>query len=92
MTATSLNVGHQSPQNSMPALNTKTINTFLWGNGGNSVTITDSYIHPNSQVDAWVTGSVPQAGQWAYAVTQGQVVITSSDSESSTLPVSYIVY
>jgi hypothetical protein len=92
MAAGNLNVGHQSPQASLPPLSQKKINTFTWGNGGNSVTIIDEYIHPNSQVDAWVTGSVPQQGQWAYAVTQGQVVITSSSSESSTLPVSYVVY
>lgn len=93
MAAQALTSGpHQSPQSSLPPLSTKQINTLVWGAGGNSVTISDEYIHPNSQVDAWVTGSVPQAGQWAYAVTQGQVVITSSSSESSTLPVSYIVY
>lgn len=84
--------GRQSPQSSLPPLALKTINTTTWGAGGNTLTITDEYIHPNSQVDAWVTGSVPQAGNWAYAVTQGQCVITSSTSESSTLPVSYIVF
>ncbi len=83
---------HQAPQSSLPPLSQKQINTVTWGAGGNTTTITDPYIHPNSQVDTWVTGSVPQAGQWAYAVTQGQCVITSSDVENSTLPVSYIVY
>lgn len=86
------NIGHQSPQSSLPPLSQKTINTFTWGTSANTATIVDQYIHPNSQVDAWVTGSVPQAGQWAYAITQGQCIITSSDSESSTLPVSYVVY
>ena len=87
-----MSVGHQSPQSSLPPLSQKQINTLTWGAGGNSVTITDPYIHANSQVDAWVTGATAQAGQWAYAVTNGQCVITSSSSESSTLPVSYIVY
>ena len=84
--------GHQSPQSSLPPLSQKQINTTTWGASPNTLTISDPYIRTNSQVDAWVTGSVPQAGQWAYAITAGQVVITSSDSESSTLPVSYIVY
>lgn len=70
----------------------KQLNTTTWGSGGNTLTITDEYIHPNSQVDAYVTGSTPQAGQWAYAVTQGQCIITSSSSENSTLPVAYVVY
>jgi len=84
--------GHQSPQSTLPPLALKTINTTTWGAGGNTLTITDPYIHTNSQVDFWVTGTVPQAGQWAQNVTQGQVVVTSSSSESSTLPVSYVVY
>lgn len=84
--------GHQSPQSSLPPLSQKTVNTGTWGAGGNTLTITDEYIHPNSQVDIWVTGAVPQAGQWAQAVTEGQVVITSSDAESSTLPIAYVVY
>lgn len=86
------NFGHQSPQSSLPPLSGKTINTGTWGAGGNTLTILDEYIHPNSQVDIWVTGSVPQAGQWALNVTQGQCIVTSSDAESSTLTVSYIVY
>ena len=87
-----MSIGHQSPQSSLPPLSQKQVNTTTWGAGGNTLTIADPYIRTNSQVDAWVTGSVPQAGQWAYAVTNGQVVITSSDSESSTLPISYVVY
>lgn len=84
--------GHQSPQSSLPPLSQKTINTGTWGSGGNTLTITDAYIHPNSQVDIWVTGTVPQAGQWALNITQGQCVVTSSDAESSTLPIAYVVY
>ncbi len=86
------NFGHQSPQSSLPPLANKQVNTGTWGSGGNTLTIQDEYIHANSQIDCWVTGSVPQAGQWAYAVTQGQCVITSSASESSTLPIAYVIY
>jgi len=85
-------IGHQSPQSSLPPLSQKTINTLTWGAGGNTLTIKDQYIHPNSQVDTWITGTVPQAGQWALNITEGQCVITSSDSESSTLTLSYLVY
>ena len=83
--------GSQSPQNSLPPLSQKTINTTTWGASANTCTITDAYIHPNSVVVAYVTGTTPAAGRWSYTVTQGSVAITSSDGESSTLPVSYIV-
>ena len=66
--------------------------TTTWGGGGNTTTITDPNIHPNSQVEIWVTGTTPASGQWAYAVTQGQVVITSGSVETSSLPLSYIIF
>ena len=83
--------GKQSPQSSLPPLAVKTINTTTWGSTANTLTITDEYIHPNSVVIAYVTGTTPAAGNWSYTVTQGSVAITSSDGESSTLPVSYII-
>jgi hypothetical protein len=86
------NFGHQSPQSSLPPLHLKQVNTGTWGAGGNTLTIQDEYIHTNSQIDIWVTGSTPQAGNWAFTVTQGQCVITSSASESSALPISYVIY
>lgn len=87
-----MSTGHQSPQSSLPPLSQKQINTTTWGASPNNCTITDEYIHPNSTVLAYVTGSAAQAaGNWSYTVTQGQVVITSNNSESSTLPISYIV-
>ena len=85
------NFGHQSPQSSMPAFALKTINTGTWGTGGNTLTILDEYIHPNSQMEIWVTGATPAAGQWAYVITEGSCVITSSNSESSTLTISYYI-
>lgn len=83
--------GKQSPQSSLPPFALKTINTTTWGATANTLTITDEYIHPNSVVLAFVTGTTPAAGFWSYTVSQGSVAITSSASESSTLPVSYIV-
>ena len=76
----------------MPAFALKTINTGTWGAGGNTLTITDEYIHPNSQIEVWVTGtSAQQAGNWSYTITEGQCVLTSSASEASTLPISYYI-
>lgn len=86
-----MSVGHQSPQSSLPPLALKTLNTTTWGSTPNSCTITDEYIHPNSFVAAYVTGSTPAVGNWSYTITQGQVVITSTDAEQSTLPITYIV-
>lgn len=83
--------GKQSPQSSLPPLSNKTISTTTWGATANTCTITDEYVHPNSVVLAYVTGTTPAAGRWSYTVTQGSVAITSTDAESSTLPVSYII-
>jgi len=91
-TGTSLKNNHQSPQQSQPSLRNKTVNTFLWGAGGNTCTIVDTCCSVNSQVDWWVTGTVPQAGQWAIQVFEGYFTLTSSDAESSTLPVSYLIF
>jgi hypothetical protein len=83
--------GHQSPQSTLPPLKYKQINTTTWGAGGNTCTITDSYLSTNSCLDIWVPGTVPQAGQWAWTISAGSVTITSSISESSTLPISYVI-
>lgn len=91
MAFTSTNNGHQSPQSSLPPLALKTINTGTWGGSANTCVITDAYIHPNSVVIAWVTGITPAAGRWSTTVSQGSATITSTDGESSTLPVSYII-
>lgn len=83
--------GHQSPQSSLPPLSQKQVNTGTWGGSANSCVITDAYIHPNSIVIVQVTGAVGQAGIWSYTYAQGSLTITSTDGESSTLPLSYVV-
>ena len=75
-----------------PALRYKTITTTTWGAGGNTKTITDSKLSTNSQMEIWVTGTVPRSGNWSYTYSTGSVLITSSNSESSTLPLSYIIF
>lgn len=87
-----MSINHESPMEGLPPLSQKQLNTQTWGAGGNTCTIVDGKIKVNSQILVQVTGSVPQAGHWALAVTNAQLVITSSDSESSTLPISYCVY
>ena len=80
-----------SVANSLPPFSQKTITTTTWGAGGTTLTITDANLHPNSQIQIWVTGGTPQAGQWAFTYSQGSVLITSSSSESSTLPLNYYI-
>ena len=82
---------HFSPGYSLPSFRNKQLNTTTWGAGGNTCTISDPYIFANSLVDAYVTGATPAKGNWAFTVTEGQVVITSTDSENSALPITYIV-
>lgn len=92
MAFSATSAGHQSPQSCSPALSAKQINTGTWGANSNTCLITDEYIHPNSVVIAYVTGTSAQAaGNWSYEVAQGTCTITSSDAESSTLPISYII-
>lgn len=84
-------VNKEAPWKSIPGLAQKQLNTTTWGAGGNTTTITDTNIHINSMVLIQVTGTVPQAGQWAFTYSQGSLLITSSDAESSTLAITYIV-
>lgn len=83
---------HQSPFELSPALSQKQLNTGTWGGGGNTCLITDGKIKLNSQVLVQVTGTTPPAGHWSYVIGNGNVTITSSNSENSALPLSYVVY
>lgn len=86
-----MSINHEAPWKSTPGFSQKQLNTTTWGAGGNTCTITDGNIHLNSMVFIQVTGTTAAAGQWAFATNQGNVVITSSDSENSALPITYIV-
>lgn len=81
----------QQPSNYDPAFLNVTTPTTTWGATPNTCTILDASIHPSSNVLVTPTGTIP-AGFWKYAVTQGQLVITSSDSENSAQGISYIVF
>lgn len=87
-----MSVAHQAPSASLPPLSQKQINTTTWGTTGNtSSTITDEYVHSNSAILHWVTGATAAAGHWTVTVNNGSFSFTSSDSENSALPISYIV-
>lgn len=83
--------GRQSPASSLPPFSQKVVSTTTWGAVSNTCTIVDEYINSNSVVLVYVTGAVPAAGRWSYVITNDSCVITSTDGESSTLPLSYIV-
>ena len=89
MAQTPVTTGNHSFQRYNAWARYKTPATVLWGSGGNTCTITDDKISANSIPDFWVTGTTPQAGQWSYVLSSGSITITSSSSESATLPVSY---
>lgn len=85
--------GHQSPQSSLPPLAVKQVNTGTWGANSNTCVITDAYIHPNSHVIVWVTGTTAQADFWAVGTpAQGSVTITSGSPENSALTLAYVIY
>jgi len=85
------NNGHQSPQSSLPPLSLKTVNTGTWGGAANTCVITDAYAHANSAPMVWVTGTTPANGRWSVSAAQGTITITSTDAESSTLPIAYVI-
>ena len=82
-------INHEAPWKSVPGFAQKQLNTTTWGASANACTIVDGNIHINSMV--FVQPATAPAGFWSYVVTQGQVVITSSDSENSALALTYIV-
>jgi len=83
---------HQTVQSQLPPNAYKTVNTGTWGSGGNTCVITDPGIKPNSLVHVWVTGTTPAVGtNWAISTSSGSATITSTDPESSTLALAYIV-
>lgn len=86
-----MSTSHQSPAYSLPSFRQKQLNTTTWGTGGNTCTIKDSYVFPNSYVDVTPNGTTPPNGRWAVSLGTGQFTITSSDAESSTLSISYVI-
>ena len=84
--------GHQSPQESLPPLRVKTVNTRLWKTTGNTDTVTDSYVSLNSVIEIMNTSAFQ--GQWYVSNLNPGVgfTITSTNSETATTTTySYII-
>ena len=62
--------------------------TRTWATTGNTDTVIDASVHPSSCI-AWSAVGATPAGFWKITVTQGQFVVTSSDSESAGLTYTY---
>ena len=91
MAQTPLTTGNHSFQNYDGWARYKTPATVLWGSTANTCVITDAKFSANSMAIVQVTGTTPQAGFWSYTYAVGTLTITSSNSEQSTLPLSYII-
>lgn len=85
-------VGYSSQQPSQydPAMQNGGISTRIWLTSGNTDTVTDASVHPSSCIVVTPTGNTP-AGFWKVVCTQGQFVVTSSDSESAGLTYNYSI-
>lgn len=91
MAQTPTTTGNHSFQNYDGWSRYKTPATVLWGAGGSTCTVTDPKVSPNSLIEMNVTGTIPQSGFWAVTASTGSFTITSSDSESSTLTIAYVI-
>ncbi len=91
MAQTPTTTGNHSFQNYDGWARYKVPATVLWGSTANTCVVTDAKVSTNSFVEVNVTGTTPQAGRWAVTASTGSFTITSSDAESATLPISYII-
>lgn len=91
MAQTPLTTGNHSFQNYDGWARYKTPATVLWGSTPNTCVITDAKCTPNSFFAVAVTGTIPAAGRWAWTTGAGTITITSTDAESATLPLEYIL-
>ena len=80
----------QQPSQYDPAMQNGSNTVRVWGTTGNTDTVIDATVHPSSSILATPTGATP-AGFWKVVVTQGQFVVTSSDSESAGLTYNYAI-
>ncbi len=71
-----------SPANYSPYLRSKVLTSQTWTTTGNTHTVTDANVHSNSLIEIMNTSA--RNGLWYVTVTEGQFIITSSDSESAT--------
>lgn len=83
--------GNHSFQNYDDWASYKTPATVLWGSTPNTCVITDPKCRPNTLLIVNVVGTTPAAGRWSYITSSGTITITSTDAESATLPLEYIL-
>lgn len=72
----------QQPAQYVPGMQNVSKPTRTWATTGNTDTVTDATVHPNSAILVTPTSATP-AGFWKVVVSQGSFVVTSSDSESA---------
>lgn len=60
----------------------KTLTTRAWAVTGNTDTVTDANVHPNSIIE--IQNLSQFVGPWWVTVTQGQFVVNSANSETAT--------
>lgn len=78
----------QQPAQYQPGMQNVSKPVRSWATSGNTDTVIDATVHPNSAILVTPTSANP-AGFWKIVVSQGQFVVTSSDSESAGLTYTY---
>lgn len=81
--------GHQSPASTLNPFKNKTVNTRQWATLGNTDSVTDEYCYTNSVI--YIMNTSTYAGNWYVTVSEGSFVVTSSNSEATTVTYSYII-
>lgn len=80
----------QQPNAYDPALLNVTTPTRTWLTTGNTDTVIDASVHPSSNVIVTPVNNTP-AGFWKLTISQGQFIVTSSDSESAGQTYNYFI-
>lgn len=80
----------QQPNNYNPAFLNVSTPVRSWQTTGNTDTVIDASVHPTSNVLVTPVSATP-AGFWKVTISQGQFIVTSSDSESAGTTYNYIV-
>ncbi len=80
----------QQPSQYDPAMQNAPNTVRVWLTTGNTDTVIDATVHPSSSILVTPTGATP-AGFWKVVVSQGQFVVTSSNSEASGLTYNYAI-
>ena len=80
----------QQPNAYDPAFQNVANTQRIWATTGNTDTVIDASVHPSSNVLVTPVGTNPN-GFWKIVASQGQFVVTSSDSETAGLTYNYVL-